>query len=287
MSTNLFPYKYLKGQWYQADEINDSDVVVVVDTSQETIWFQAGNKSTARNRSDARALLGDLMEKYTSYEFKRVSNETPDDILVKLDDLKELYYVRSVGSLNYDLRKVSSIYFYLNSIGCLLLIISISFLGSLIFGSGTSFIDSHLHYSILFDNFIFQISFYIIKLITWFSLTINLDQLDEETKKKFQNLTQLGQSLELLTQQKLQIDSTIRETEIALEELEKASPDTVVYKQIGGILVKSERNKLLDEKKSDKETLNMRSNTLAQKIERTKSSFENMQKSLQADIQNQ
>ena len=118
-------------------------------------------------------------------------------------------------------------------------------------------------------------------------MTINLDQLDEETKKKFQNLTQLGQSLELLTQQKLHIDSTIRETELALDELEKANPDTVVYKQIGGILVKSERNKLLDEKKSDKETLTMRSNTLAQKIERTKSSFENMQKSLQADLQNQ
>ncbi len=184
MSTNLFPYKYLKGQWYQADEINDSDVVVVVDTSQETIWFQAGNKSTARNRSDARALLGDLMEKYTSYEFKRVSNETPDDILVKLDDLKELYYVRSVGSLNYDLRKVSSIYFYLNSIGCLLLIISISFLGSLIFGSGTSFIDSHLHYSILFENFIFQISFISTLLIASFSLIVTSTIMGIFLKKK-------------------------------------------------------------------------------------------------------
>jgi len=118
-------------------------------------------------------------------------------------------------------------------------------------------------------------------------MTINLDQLDEETKKKFQNLTQLGQSLEHLTQQKLQIDSNIRETELALEELEKASPDTVVYKQIGGIMIKTERNKLLDEKKSDKETLNMRSSTLAQKIEITKKAFESNQKSLQADLQNQ
>jgi len=105
--------------------------------------------------------------------------------------------------------------------------------------------------------------------------------------RAFQNLTQLGQSLEHLTQQKLQIDSNIRETELALEELEKASPDTVVYKQIGGIMIKTERNKLLDEKKSDKETLNMRSSTLAQKIEITKNAFESNQKSLQADLQNQ
>jgi hypothetical protein len=184
MSTNLFPYKYLKGQWYQADETNDSDVVVVVDTSQETIWFHAGNKSTARNRSDARALLGDLMEKYTSYEFKRVSNETPDEILVKLDDLKELYYVRSFASLNYDLRKVSSIYFYLNNIGCLLLIISISFLGFLIFGSGTSFIDSHLHYSILFENFKFQISFISMLLIVSFSIFVTSTLMGIFLKKK-------------------------------------------------------------------------------------------------------
>jgi len=184
MSTNLFPYKYLKEQWYQADEINDSDVVVVVDTSQETIWFHAGNKSTARNRSDARALLGDLMEKYTSYEFKRVSNETPDEIIVKLDDLKELYYVRSVGSLNYDLRKVSSIYFYLNSIGGLLLVISISFLGFLIFGSGTSFIDSHLHYSIFFENFKFQISFISTLLIVSFSIFVTSTIMGIFLKKK-------------------------------------------------------------------------------------------------------
>ena len=121
----------------------------------------------------------------------------------------------------------------------------------------------------------------------WFSLTINLDQLDEETKKKFQNLTQVGQTLELLTQQKMQIDSSIRETELALGELEKASPDTVVYKQIGGIMVRSERDKLLAEKTSNKETLNMRSTTLAQKIERTKSAFESLQADLQAELQNQ
>ena len=121
----------------------------------------------------------------------------------------------------------------------------------------------------------------------WFSLTINLDQLDEETKKKFQNLTQVGQTLELLTQQKIQIDSSIRETDLAIGELEKANPDTIVYKQIGGIMVRSERDKLLAEKTSNKETLNMRSTTLAQKIERTKSAFESLQADLQAELQNQ
>jgi prefoldin beta subunit len=110
--------------------------------------------------------------------------------------------------------------------------------------------------------------------------------LDEETKKKLQNLSALSQSLELLTQQKLQIDSQIREVELAIEELEKASTDTTVYKNIGGVMVKSDRNKLLEEKKSLKITLEMRSKTLAQKTERTKNSFESLQKSLQSELSN-
>ena len=110
--------------------------------------------------------------------------------------------------------------------------------------------------------------------------------MDEETKKKLQNLTALSQSLEFYTQQKLQIDSQIRETELAIEELEKASSDTTVYKNIGGIMVKSNRDKLLDEKKSLKITLEMRSKTIAQKTERTKNSFETLQQSLQNELSN-
>jgi chaperonin cofactor prefoldin len=51
-------------------------------------------------------------------------------------------------------------------------------------------------------------------------------------------------------------------------------------------MVKSERDRLLDEKKSLKITLEMQSKTLTQKTERTKNSLETLQKSLQADLQN-
>jgi prefoldin beta subunit len=117
-------------------------------------------------------------------------------------------------------------------------------------------------------------------------MTLNFDQLDEETKKKIQNLTALSQSLEFLSQQKIQIDTSLRETELAIEELEKASADTIVYKNIGAVMVKSNRDKLLDEKKSLKITLEMRAKTINQKTERTKSSFETLQKSLQEDLKN-
>ena len=116
-------------------------------------------------------------------------------------------------------------------------------------------------------------------------MTINLDQLDEATKKKIQDLNNLSRNLEILTQQKLQIENQMSETSLAIEELEKADPESTVYKSIGGIMVKSERNKLLDEKKSLKITLEMRSKTLTQNINRTKNNLETMQKSLQNDLQ--
>jgi len=116
-------------------------------------------------------------------------------------------------------------------------------------------------------------------------MTIDLDNLNEEQKKKILNLNNLQQSFEFITSQRIQIESTLRESELAIEELEKINTDDAVYKAIGGILVKSEKNKLLDEKKSLKVTLEMRLKTLKQKEDRVKSQIEIMRKSLQADFQ--
>ena len=117
-------------------------------------------------------------------------------------------------------------------------------------------------------------------------MTINLDELDEEVRKKVINLQNLSSSMEFLTNQKIQLESTQRETELAIEELEKINPDEIVYKSIGGILVKSDKNKLLDEKKSLKVTLEMRLKTLDQKLERNKNEIQRLRNSIQADLQN-
>ena len=73
-------------------------------------------------------------------------------------------------------------------------------------------------------------------------MSINLNDLDEEVRNKVINLQNISTTLEYLTQQKLQIDTSLRDTELAIEELEKINPDDIVYKSIGGILVKSDKN---------------------------------------------
>ena len=116
-------------------------------------------------------------------------------------------------------------------------------------------------------------------------MSINLENLPEEQKKKLINLNNFQQSFEFITTQKLQTESTLRESELAIEQLEEIDATETVYKSIGGILVKSEKNKLLEEKKSLKVSLEMRMKTLKQKEDRIKSQIENLRKSLQIDFQ--
>jgi len=118
-------------------------------------------------------------------------------------------------------------------------------------------------------------------------MSINLNNLDEEQRNKIQNLANLQQTHEIINTQKNQMESHLRETEFAIEELEKTSEDNAVYKSIGGILVKSERNKLLDEKKSLKVTLEMRLKTLDQKKSRLENQITTLTTSIQEDLKNQ
>lgn len=117
-------------------------------------------------------------------------------------------------------------------------------------------------------------------------MALNYDNLDEETKNKLMNLQNLSQSLEFLTNQRLQMEASLRETDLTIEELTKVEDDTSVYKSIGGILLKSDKKKILDEKKSLKVTLEMRIKTVKQKEELSKQQLETLRKSLQADLQN-
>ena len=116
-------------------------------------------------------------------------------------------------------------------------------------------------------------------------MTINLDNLSEEQRKKLMNLNSLQQSYEITMSQRLQIESALRDTELAIEELEKIKSEDTVYKAIGGILIKSEKDKLLDEKKSLKVTLEMKLKTYKQKEERVRNQIETMRKSFEADFQ--
>ncbi len=115
-------------------------------------------------------------------------------------------------------------------------------------------------------------------------MAIGLDQIDEELRKKIEELQTLKQNYDFLLNQRLRLESLFRETELAIEELEKVEPTEVVYKSIGGILIRSQKEKLLDEKKSQKVKLEIEIKKLKQTEERTKNQINTMSQSIQSEV---
>jgi len=90
----------------------------------------------------------------------------------------------------------------------------------------------------------------------------------------------LGQQLDILAQQIFTLETSIKEKEKTLEELEKLNDDIIIYRQIGGILIKSERKKVIEALKDEKLTLEMRKKTLDKNESTLKKKFEEMRTEL-------
>lgn len=71
------------------------------------------------------------------------------------------------------------------------------------------------------------------------------------------------------------------ETDRALAELEKVTGETPVYKSVGSILVKADREALLSELKERKELINTRVTVLGRQEERTRERIKDIQQKLQ------
>ncbi len=77
----------------------------------------------------------------------------------------------------------------------------------------------------------------------------------------------------------------MKETERALEELDKAKSSDAVYKSIGSILVKAEsKEAVVNELKEEKESREVRVKTLDRQIERVKEKLNNLQKDLSEEL---
>ncbi|MBY9003406.1 MAG: hypothetical protein KGD73_05495 [Candidatus Lokiarchaeota archaeon] len=172
MSSNLFAYKFKNDQWHNADGINESDIVVIVDSSRNLIWHFEGRNSSARKCNKARELLGEIKNKHATYKIKKITSKTPRDIIRELQILKEQYFASTIQQLNVDISKVSQAYFYLNAFGNLLIIISLTIIILLIGGTGTQIYENYQHFSIRLVDF--EMIFIVLSLLSLISFLLFL-----------------------------------------------------------------------------------------------------------------
>ncbi len=111
-------------------------------------------------------------------------------------------------------------------------------------------------------------------------------KISPQLQDQIMKLQQVQQQVELLVNQRMQLERELKEVERAVIELEQLDPaNAVVYKTIGAILVKADKDKVKEELKDRKETLEMRIKTITRQEERAKSDYEEKRKVIQASLQ--
>jgi len=109
-------------------------------------------------------------------------------------------------------------------------------------------------------------------------------ELPPQVQEELVRLQQLQQTLQAVVSQKQQIEMDMTETDRAVTELEKVTSETPVYKSVGSILVKANKDTLLAELKERKELLNTRVTVLGRQEERTRERIKDIQQKLQEKL---
>jgi prefoldin beta subunit len=112
----------------------------------------------------------------------------------------------------------------------------------------------------------------------------DISRLPPQIQQRLLRLQQLQQTLQGVLAQKQQLELQLTEVEQATGELEKLDKTAVVYKSIGALLVKSEKDKVTTELGERKELLTMRVDVLAKQEERLRTQVKDLQEKLQQDL---
>ena len=113
---------------------------------------------------------------------------------------------------------------------------------------------------------------------------IDFESLPEKVKEQVMRLQQLQNTLQALVLQRQSAELELRNVEKAIEELEKASDDAVVYKSAGPLLVRRDKESLVKELNERKEILNARLKVLERQEERTRERIRELQSSVQREL---
>jgi len=111
------------------------------------------------------------------------------------------------------------------------------------------------------------------------------EEMSQQLQDQINRLQQLRTQLQIITQQNQQVEIRLKETEEALEELDKTDPKSPIYKNVGSVLIKAKgKGEVIKELKSMKESLDLRKSTLNKQEGRTREKLNELQSKVQNAI---
>ncbi len=114
---------------------------------------------------------------------------------------------------------------------------------------------------------------------------MSMKEISPQLQNQIAQYQQLQQQLQLLAQQRLQLEAKLREIEGTLEELGKLTGETQVYKSIGMLLVRQDdRESLKKELDDHKETLTVRVKSIQKQEKSLSERYEQLGEKIQAAL---
>ena len=112
----------------------------------------------------------------------------------------------------------------------------------------------------------------------------DIQQLPPQVQERLLRLQQVQRNLQTILTQKQQVELELTETEQAITELGTMTRESVIYKSIGSLIVKSKKAKVEADLKERKEILDTRVEVLAKQEERLRSQMNQLQTKLKRDL---
>jgi prefoldin beta subunit len=109
-------------------------------------------------------------------------------------------------------------------------------------------------------------------------------EIPAQVQEQLARLQQLQQTLQVVVAQKQQVELELSDTDRALEELQKMTDETPVYKTVGSILIKKDRASVVKDLAEKKELLNVRVSVLGKQEEKTREKLRDLQQQLQTKL---
>lgn len=113
-----------------------------------------------------------------------------------------------------------------------------------------------------------------------------MDDIPPKVQNQIAQFQQLAQRIQMVTTQKMQFDAQVRELDGAVKELEKTPEGASVFKNVGSLLIQvKDRAALIEEKKEQKETVEVRVKTLDRQDKTLRERHQNLQKQITEALQ--
>jgi len=108
-----------------------------------------------------------------------------------------------------------------------------------------------------------------------------MEELSPQIRHQLAQFQQAQQQAQAIMAQRQQLEVLLKETETALQELQKLPDDAVVYRSVGTILIKVDKRELEKSLAEEREELDLRIKTLANQQERILNRIEEMRQKLE------